>query len=84
MKASVQAHLRGVPRMATEQDYQALEMALRTMENHDVDQLDGLSGTPQPPLSMLVHVGRFVVMEKRRVEELIRKNDRELLEEMIR
>ena len=70
MKASLRALLR-LPRVANDQDYLALEASLPQMNDVDLDQLDGLSGTRQPPLTMLVHVGEYTIMEKKRVRALV-------------
>ena len=69
MKQALLSLLR-LPREATERDYIALEFFLRRMDAVDVDQLDGMSSN-QPPLTMLVHVGEYTFMEKKRVRALV-------------
>ena len=71
MKEAVQALLQSPPQLASEDDYRRLEVDLRRMADFDVDQYDGLSGTDAPPLTMLVKVGTWFAMEKRRVRQLV-------------
>ena len=60
-----------LPPSATEADYAALDASLQNMQDFDLDQLDGISGR-RPPLLMFVYVnGRYVVMNKKRVAEII-------------
>ena len=72
MKEATRALLQGAPRVAIERDYQLLERELRRMQDFEVDQYEHISAqTNQPPFSMLVRVGEWVAMEKRRVKELV-------------
>ena len=63
--------------VATEDDYQTLEVALRQMPDFDVDQFD----SDDRLFTMLVHVGHYVVMDKKRVQELVADFRREQKEQ---
>ena len=70
MEQSLYSLLRKPP-VANDEDYLRLETSLVTMQDFDLDQLDGISGR-QPPLTMLVYVGgRYVIMRKVRVRAVI-------------